>query len=165
MEDQSRFKDAHTTAYLFAAFRKDYAVTDPLFKLLDHGFKDVLHKYDNVRALFSAWGHAGGDAGTLWNFIKDNSFGWEKLLTFAFRAACVSFARVNAGDGWAIEQLITHQWAEGELEKIANSPDAGIVHRAVDGAEMWLQANDVFPAWRRGEVADVILRDWSQHNH
>ena len=168
MENQSRFKDGYTAGFLFAGFRRDYAGTDRLYGTIDGGLKNIFKEFDavdNLRNLFLAYSHAAGDAASLWHFIKGNSFAWEKLLTFAFRGACASFARVNAGDDWAIEQFITHQIDDGELEMIGNAPNARITHKAVDGQELWMQANDVFIAWRRGEVADVILRDWAQHQH
>lgn len=168
MENQSRFKDGYTAGFLFAGFRRDYAITDRLYRTIDGGLKNIfkeLDAVDNLRNLFSAYCHAAGDATTLWHFIKDDSYAWEKLLTSSFRGACASFARVNGGDDWAIEQLITHQIDDGEFEKIENVPDARITHKAVDGPELWMQANDVFVTWRRGEVADIILRDWAQHQH
>ncbi len=165
MRDQSRLRVAYATATLFAGLPRDYSVTDQLFHELDRSFKNVLSDYDSVRNLFSAWGHAGGDAATLWHFIEDSSYAWEKLLTFTFRASCAGFARVNAGDDWAIEQLITHEWRDYELTEIAKSLHPSISHRAVSGSEMWGEANGSFLLWRRGEVADVILRGWSKHSH
>lgn len=161
MENQSRFRDGYAAACLFAGLPKDYSITDPLFRALDAGFKNVIGDYDSVRNLFYAWGHAGGDAATLWHFIKDNSFAWEKLVTFTFRAACVSFARMNGGDDWALEQLIAHQWRDFELHVIEEGVGSGIGHKAVDASELWMEANRSFLIWRRGEVADVILRRWA----
>ena len=163
MKNQSQ--DTHNVAFLFAGLAKEYSVTDPLFRLLERAFKELFSDVDSVRNLFLARGYAGGDAALLWHFLKDRHFAWEKLLTHAFRAACASFARVNGGDDWAIEQFITHEWGDWEPKKIGNSTDSQIGHESVGGSEMWMQANDAFVTWRRGEVADVILRDWSKHQH
>ncbi len=161
MQNQAQFGDAYAAAYLFAGLSNDRAVTDVLYRQIDPDLGD--HGAASNR--FMAWGYVGGDAATLWHLVRGDSYTWEKLRTFGFRASCAACARVSAGDDWAIEQLITHEWRDYEFTEIKNSPDASISHQAVDSAELWMQANDPFVVWRRGEVADVILRDWSRHAH
>jgi hypothetical protein len=166
-------KGAYTAAFLFAGLAKDTAITSRLFGELKTAMASTDDRYSHASDLFSAWGHAGGDGSTLWHFIENDIYAWERLVTFAFRAACAGMARVNSGDNWAIEQLITHELREGEIHahellKIRNSPAAKIAHEAVGEAELWAQATGPFAPfliWRRGEVADVILRDCSKNDH
>jgi hypothetical protein len=165
MRNQSQFKDSYAIAFLFAGLPKDSAVTAALYEQTKLVLKSLLDDYDPSTRLFMAWGHAGGDAATLWHFISDGGYAWEKLCTFAFRASCASFARVNASDDWAIEQLIKHEWRDYELVEIGNSPEARIAHESVAGYELWGEANHSLLMWRRGDVADAILRDWSKHQH
>ena len=165
MRNQSQFKDEFAIAFLFAGLPKDSAANVALYQQMELSLKSLLDDYDPSTRLFMAWGHAGGDAATLWHFISGNSYAWEKLCTFAFRASCASFARVNADDNWAIEQLITHEWRDYELIEIGDSPEARIAHESVAGYELWGEANHSLLMWRRGDVADVILRDWSMHQH
>jgi hypothetical protein len=164
MRNQDRFKDAHSAAYLFAGLSRNRTALNALYSQFEHERLTSLN-YDPVSNRFEAWGYAGGSAAALWNYVRDNDFAWEKLATFAFRAACASAARINADDLWAIERLITHQRTDYSFTEIDNSPDAKISHQAVDGSELWGQANDVFVTWRRGEVADKVLRQWSVHSH
>ena len=171
MRDQDQFKDAHSCSYLFAGIRESYEATrtlyeqispdftggpDPAFKALDWG---------PASNRFASYGYAGGIAGSLWNLVKSDKRTWEKLATFAFRGACATVARKNEGDLWEIEELITHEWGDFELVRIAGLPDAAISNRAIQSSELWSQANDPFMTWRRGGVADEILRQWSQHDH
>jgi hypothetical protein len=163
VRDKSTFGDAHACAYLFAALDKDRHITDTLY----NHFRSRLpyRGDDSVSDCFLAWGYAGGDAAILYHLLEDDSYAWEKLATFAFRAASGSFARINAEDDWALEQLVTHQLDDGEFVKIDDSPQAKIRHHAIDGSEIWGEANGPFVVWRRGEVADIVLRDWSGHKH
>jgi len=157
-----RFRDAHAAALLFAGLGKETADTNALYTQIK---TDLANYNSDAGPAFEAWGFAGGDGGTLWHLVKESSFAWEKLITFVFRAACASLARFNANDDWSVEQLIKHKWGDFEVEMIGDSPESKIPHAAVDSSELWLQANDPFMVWRRGEVADTILREWSHHAH
>ena len=160
MQSQDRFHDAYVAAYLLAGLSDNRVALNALYTQLNTGAN-----YYEQMDRFIAWGYAGGDASTLWHFVSESSFMWEKLRIFAFRGSCYAFARMNARDCRAIEQLITHEWPDHKLQEISNTPDTVISHQAVDSAELWLQANDPFMTWRRGEVADEILRRWSRHDH
>jgi hypothetical protein len=171
--DRMQKPGAYAVGFLFAGLPKETAITARLFGELKAAMASTTDGYYRATDLFEAWGCAGGDASTLWHLIEDDSYAWEKLATFAFRAACSSMARVNARNDWAIEQLISHELGTGgirkyKLREIGNSPDATIAHGAVGESELLAQAIGSFSPfliWRRGEVADLILRDWSRHEH
>lgn len=171
MENQDRFKDAYTAAYLFAGIGENREAIQALGAQLATGFQEgnptsaTYIDYSPALNRFMAWGYAGGSSSTLWHYVSGSSFAWEKLATFAFRGACAAFARMGASHSWAIEQLITHEWPTNKLLEISDSADAGLSHRAIQGYELWMQANDAFSTWRSGEVADEILRYWSRHAH
>jgi hypothetical protein len=171
MQNQDRFHDAYAAAYLFAGLGENRMAIDVLYDQLKIGFdrgqptSATIENYELVSNRFMAWGYAGGSARTLWHFVHESSFAWERLKTFAFRASCAAVARTNASDCWAIEQLITHEWQDYELAEISDSPDAAISHQAIDNGEFWASVRDAFMTWRRGELADEILRRWSQHTH
>jgi hypothetical protein len=117
-------------------------------------------------ATLMAYGYLGGDGASIWHLLEEDRHAWEKLRTFAFRSACAACARINVDSLWALEQLVTHRWSDHfEIEKIANSPAESIHQDAVDNAEISLQANHVFTLWRRGEIADHLLQNWSDHPH
>jgi hypothetical protein len=159
-----RFNDAHAAAYLCAGLGSPDALRNELFKQLDEGL--TYDSYYDFASRYEAWGYAGGDASALWHRVSKDHFKWEKLRTFAFRAGCASCARVRAGDQWALEQLITHQWEDYRgLGQIKSGPDEPESNDVIDGAEMAMQAIQVFSTWRRGDVADEILRRWSAHQH
>jgi hypothetical protein len=161
MENQSKFNDSYTAAFLFAGIGDNREASNVLYKQLQVALQD----YSAGSNRFMAWGYIGGDASTLWHLVRDSHFAWEKLATFAFRGACAATARIRAQDCWAIEQLITHEWRDLHLAPISDSPDASVSNDAVQAHELWGQANDPFLVWHRGEVADEILRRWSRHNH
>jgi len=168
MQNQDRFKDAHAVAYLFAGIGENREAIQTLDAQLATDFQEgapTSSTYYPASNRFEAWGYAGGYVNTLWRYVSGDSFAWEKLATFAFRGACAAFARTGASSSWAIQQLITHEWPEYELVEISDSPDALLSHDAIQGHELWMQANDVFMTWRRGDVADEILRHWSLHAH
>ncbi|BCM88879.1 hypothetical protein IAD21_00721 [Abditibacteriota bacterium] len=172
LQNPNKFKDGYSAAQLFAALGE---APDALRAQLKIGFdrgQATSAVYDNYMSFadrFVAWGYAGGEPALLWNYMREDSFAWEKLSTFAFRGACASVARMQAGDCWAIEQLITHEWDDdwddSKPVKISNSPDAEISRTAIDETELGRAANSVFTVWRRGEIADQILRNWSTHAH
>lgn len=166
MQDQDRF-NAYAAAYLFAGINDNHEALKALDAQLATDFRKgepTSSTYYPASNRFLAWGYAGGYVNTLWHYVSGSSFAWEKLATFAFRGACAAFARTGAGS-WAIQQLITHEWPEYELVEICNPPDAPLCHEAIGAEELWAQAYDVFVTWRRGEVADEILRHWSCHAH
>jgi hypothetical protein len=171
MAIQNQFNDSYSASYLFAGLNKDPSVIDALYKQIQVDFPDenpapaTFHDYGPASNRFVAWGFAGGDSSTLWRRVEKSSFAWEKLRTFAFRGSCAALARMNEKDCWAIEQLITHELKDGFLDEISSEPVDTLSHGAIESQELWLQANDAFAAWRRGEVADEILRSWSQHAH
>lgn len=162
----------HTAAFLLAGVADTRRASSGVFDLLSAGFDtrgrpsgQMFEDYHPYTDLFEAAGYAGGSASALWHHVSTSSFAWEKLSTFAFRAACFSFARVNASDAWALEQLVLHTWRGHEVATISTDASALVPNGAVDAAELWMQAYRVFGAWRRGEVADEVLRRWSNHEH
>jgi TIR domain len=172
MQNQDRFNDAREAAFLFAGIGENREARDALYAQLEKSFHDrrptgdTYLNYSQVSMRFLALGYAGGDAGMLWYWVSGSSFAWEKMATFAFRAACASFGRMNASNFWAIEQLITHQWLDNHFVTIGDSPDAEISNEAISSGELWGEANYTFVTWRRGEVADKILdRCMSRHAH
>lgn len=164
---------SYATVYLFAGLRENRRALDAIYRQLATGFQHgeptsaLFNNYEPAVYSFMAWGYAGGSSSTLWHFVNKSSFAWEKLKIFAFRASCLAVARMSASDCWAIEQLITHEWdnADSDLVTISDSSGDTISPAAVDSGELAMQANDTFLSWRRGEVADEILRSWSQHPH
>lgn len=168
MQNQNQFNDSGSAADLFAGLGENRSAIDALYAQIKSGFRDEYPASAtiwNTAHRFLAWGYAGGESSHLWHLVEKSSFAWEKLKTFAFRGSCAAFARTNADDSWAIEQLITHEERDHELCKISGEPVDRVSHDAVAGGELWLQANDAFVTWRRGEVADQVLRRWSQHAH
>jgi hypothetical protein len=164
LADPKRFKDRHAAAFLCAGLHPSQGFQNALFEQLQQGFS--YSAYYDFADRYAAWGYAGGDASALWHAVRGDHFKWEKLRTFAFRAGCASCARINAGDLFALEQLVTHQWDGYEgLVEIANDPASRISNESVHAAEIATQAYDAFLAWRRGEVADEVLRRWSTHEH
>ncbi len=163
MESQQAYGDANAIAFLFAGLEVDSQITRELFTQI----KADIGKYSREGAMsrMAAYGYAGGDGASIWYLLKESGYAWEKLRVSAFRASCAAFARINTETSWSIEQLITHHGGPEELEKIGDSPDAKIPHYSIEGSEMWGEASHTFIAWRRGEVADVVLSDWSQHPH
>jgi len=161
-----------SAAFLFAGLEEDRDLIEALYSQISGDFPQgrpssaMFRDYSPASSRFWAWGYAGGSTATLWHYVRNSSFAWEKLKTAAFRASCVATARTRAGDCWTIEQLITHKLGEdGEMEKIGNSPDTVISHNAIEGSELGGAANTEFLLWRRGEVADEILGRWSGHEH
>lgn len=158
------YYDPFPISFLFSGLQQSRAVDGELYKrirssiqALDPGAAD---------ATMMAYGQTGGDSASIWYLVTENHLAWDKLHTFAFRSACVSCARINAGSLWALENLVTHFWNDFVgLEKIANSPDANIPNSAIDSAEIHYEPTHQFTLWRRGEVADIVLRDFSQHEH
>jgi hypothetical protein len=165
LKGENEFGDAYSAAFLFAGLSKPREFTDELYTRIKADIDN--HRPGNADAALMAYGHAGADGASIWHLINQNSYAWEKLSTFAFRSACAACARINTGSSWTLEQLITHRWDRNgfELEEIVNSPDAPVYRIAIDDSEMSLQANYTFKMWRRGEVADQVLRDWSRHSH
>lgn len=176
LRDQDRFGDADTAAYLFAGISENRKVCDALYAQLETGFSKgqptsaIFVNRGPFINVFRARGYAGCYAYILWDCVSKSSFAWKKLAFVAFRAACASFARIT-GDSWVIEQLITHERRDGdwELSTISDSPEdmhgPGVVTDIVDDSELRQAANDDFLEWRRGEVVDHVLREWSQHAH
>lgn len=164
LADPERFKDRYAAAFLCAGLPGSQAFENALFEQLQERL--TYGNYSDFAERYMAWGYAGGDASTLWHAVSRDRFKWEKLRTFAFRAGCASCARENAGDLFALEQLVTHQWDDDQgLVKIGNDPESRRSSESVDAAEIAMQAYDAFLAWRRGEVADEVLRRWSTHAH
>jgi hypothetical protein len=163
-ENPDRFKDAHTAAALFAGTSDSRKVTNFLYPRFERG-RLTPRNYYPVTHRFMAWAHAGGSAGALWDYVREDMYAWEKLKVFAFRGACAAAARVDAGDLWAIEELITHRDERSSLKEIDNSPGVSISNDAIEAYELSGEGNRVFMIWRRGDVADKILRSWSQHPH
>ncbi len=170
MKNAGHFYDP--AAFLFAGFEENRDLIEALYSQISGDFPQgmpsdaMFSDYSPVFSRFAGWGHAGGSTTTLWHYVRKSGFAWEKLKTAAFRASCVATARIRAGDCWTIEQLITHELGEySELEKIGNSRDTVISHKAIEGSELWGAANHEFVLWRRGEVADEILGQWSGHGH
>jgi hypothetical protein len=165
LKGESEFRDAYSVSFLCAALNKPSGFTDELYAHIK-GDIDKFRPGDADAALM-AYGHAGADGASIWHLIRQNSYAWEKLSTFAFRSACAAFARINTGSSWALEQLVTHRWDRDgfEPEEIVNSPVAPIHRIAIEDSEIHSQATYTFMIWRRGEVADEVLRDWSRHAH
>jgi nucleoside phosphorylase len=163
MKNQDRFSDGYAVAYLYAGLERDPSIVDDLYAQLPASglFKDYSIPLNYIRA----WGYAGGDSSILWHRVKEGGSAWEKLSTFAFRASCAAFARINARDSWAIEQLITHESRDYDLVELSSGPEDLVSNRAISGQELSLQANDTFLTWRRGEVADEVLQSWAEHAH
>ena len=112
-----------------------------------------------------AWGFAGGTAWPLLRFAEEDAYAWEKLATFAFRGACASVARVNEADWNVLEALVTREWRDGELVEIDREPDAAIGMRAIAANEIWGEAIYTFLIWRRGALADELLRHAPSRPH
>jgi HEAT repeat protein len=164
LDHQHQFNDGRGAAYLFAGLPQSRSSTDDLYARMTENFTH--HAYGDFAERYMAWGFAGGDGGTLWHLVKDDSFKWEKLRTFAFRAGCASCARVNPNNLWALEQFVTLQRRDYEgVVEIPNDPEYSISHNAVTAADIDFEANYTFVEWRRGELADEVLRSWSSHPH
>jgi nucleoside phosphorylase len=163
MKDQSRFDDGYHAAFLFAGLDRELSIENDLY---DQITTTPLHEHKRIANSFMAWGHVGCDGSTLWHRVKDSDWAWEKLATFAFRASCASFARINTKDSWAIEQLLTHEFnGDSDLVQLSAGPDGQISRRAVGNDELGRAADNPFMTWRRGEVADEVLQSWAQHSH
>jgi nucleoside phosphorylase len=159
LEDQDKHNDSHAAALLYAG-AGEAAAGSALYDLMKRGYDDGAG-----RARFSAWGHAGGSAWALWHLVKEDGYSWEKLCVHAYRGACASVARVREDDLGALEELITHEWRDGQLSEIGEAPDVQISNHAIGGDELWGEANDSFLKWRRGALADEVLRKWAAHRH
>lgn len=161
-----------SAAFLLAGVSDADRARNGVFAALERGFapdggprSELLNDHKRYSALLEAWGHAGGSAGFAWNNVSASAFAWEKLSTFAFRAGCASFARVNGDDDSALKQFVMHTLYDRDLVEITARPGDPIPGKAIDSGELWLQAYRNFAIWRRGEVADVVLRHWSTHDH
>jgi hypothetical protein len=146
LKDGNEFGDALSVAFLCAGLRKPRRVTDELYIRIKADIDN--HRPGNADAAVMAYGHAGADGASIWYLINKNSYAWDKLRTFTFRSACAAFARINTDSAWVLEQLV-------------KSPDAS-AYRAIDDSELSSQQNLTFLIWRRGQVADRVLRDWSR---
>ena len=158
LQDQ-RHTDAHTCALLYAGAGTGAAKHD-LHALIKRGDDNGAGA-----ARFRAWGFAGGTAGPLLRFAATDSHAWKKLATFAFRGACASVARVNEADWNVLETLVTREWREGELAKVDADPDAKLPASAIDTYETAGEAFYTFLMWRRGALADEILREARSRVH
>jgi hypothetical protein len=165
LKGKNEFGDKFSAAFLCAGLSEPRMISSGVYGPIKAEI-DKLRPGDADAAVM-AYGYAGADGASLWHLINENSYAWEKLSTFVFRSSCVSCARTNAGNLWVMEQLITHRWdREGfELEGVGNEPDATVRRIAIDDSEMWGQSTHTFLIWRRGDVADQVLRDWSGHAH
>lgn len=166
-DDKSKFS-RYSAAFLFAGISDVERAQSGIFEILKSKFNSqgsIVGDYYPLTDIFVAWGYSGGSANTLWNYVSEDNYAWDKLRTFAFRAACASFARVNEHHAWALEQLVTHASGGFRPKLISTDPEETIPNSAVDPGELWLQAYRTFIVWRRGEVADKVLRDWSGHEH
>ncbi|UWZ84231.1 carboxypeptidase-like regulatory domain-containing protein [Occallatibacter riparius] len=165
LQGKNEFGDKFSAAFLCAGLSDPSSISTGVYGPI----KAEIEKFrpGDADAAVMAYGYAGADGASLWHLINENRFAWEKLSTFVFRSGCVSCARINIGNLWVLEQLITHRWdGDGfELEKVANSPDASVRRIGIDDSEMWGESNHTFLIWRRGDVADQVLRDWSGHAH
>lgn len=157
----------HSAARMFAGIRNADAVQNLLYPILEASFepKALHHDYSRTSDVAVAWGAAGGSAATLWHLVSKSDYGWEKVRTFAFRGACIAYARFDDRGAWALEQFITHAKYDDDDGSVPIDPDARITGHAIDAEEMWLQAYQPFANWKRGVVADDILRNWSVHAH
>ena len=165
LKGKNEFGDKFSAAFMCAGLSEPRSISSGVYAPIKAEI-DKLRPGDADAAVM-AYGYAGADGASLWHLIKDNRYAWEKLSTFVFRSGCVACARINAGNLWVMEQLITHRWDRDgfELEAVANSPDAPVHRIAIDDSEMRGESNHTFLIWRRGDVADQVLRDWSSHGH
>jgi nucleoside phosphorylase len=159
---QTRYQDSHAASYLFAG-TSAAKVQDSLYPLLGVDLAD----YGASASRFVAWGRAGCDTGALWELVHKSHFKWEKLATSAFRAGCASLARAGPTRLWPLEQLTTSYWdGDGfKLLSVGDNPDEAVSNEAIAPSELQLAATGDFVSWRRGEIADEILREWSAHSH
>src|SRR5262245_55859883 len=128
MQDQRRHHDAGAAAFLFAGLADGQRVRDDLYRLIEPCFDAndlpthaAYADYEPLWNLFTALGHAGGDASLLWRWVRASSYAWEKLRTAAFRGACASCARRRTDAVWAIESLVTHVWRDFGMAKIGDA--------------------------------------------
>ncbi len=165
LKGKNEFGDKFSAAFLCAGLSEPRSISSGLYAPIRAEI-DKLRPGDADAAVM-AYGYAGADGASLWHLINKNSYAWEKLSTFVFRSGCVACARINTGNLWVLEQLITHRWDRDgfELEEVANSPDAPVHRIAIEDSEMWGESTHTFLIWRRGDVADQVLRDWSGHAH
>ena len=164
LKDDSRYHDALPVSFLFSGLEQSRKVDGELYKRISASIQ--ANDPGAADATVMAYGQAGGDSASIWYLIKENHLAWDKLHTFAFRSACAACSRIDTGSLGTLEKLVTHFWQEYVgLEKIANLPDATIAHSAVDSAEIHYETSHDFTLWRRGEVADLVLKDFSSHEH
>jgi hypothetical protein len=164
LSDQQRYAEPRLAAFLCAGLPASPALHRALYEQLSEGFTET--GYFDFAARYEAWGFAGGRATALWNIVSRDEFQWGKLLGFAFRAACASCARVEA-DLWTLERLVLHTWQDGGRSVEMANADAST--REVSGglymSDVEVDVRYAFGMWRRGAVADAVLRDWSEHAH
>jgi hypothetical protein len=165
LKGKNEFGDKFSAAFLCAGLSEPSSISSGLYGPIKAEI-DKLRPGDADAAVM-AYGYAGADGASMWHLINENSYAWEKLSTFVFRSACGSCARINTSNLSVMEWLITHRWDRDgfELEEVANEPDAPVRRIAIDDSEMWGQSTHTFLIWRRGDVADQLLRDWSRHAH
>jgi HEAT repeat protein len=109
-----------------------------------------------------AWGFAGGEPAVAWRCAKAE---WDRHGVFGFRAACASVARSHPTNLWALERFITYVEDDSDSHEIPNDPTTRVTNESVGAEELWGEASFTFLMWRRGELADEILRSWSRHEH
>jgi hypothetical protein len=158
LSEKSGSFDPRCAAFLIAGVADTQTVKAGILRLLDDRF-DETGKYIS---LFEAWGYAGGEAGLLWDYVSKRSYLWEKVNSFAFAAACASFARANTSDAIILERFVTHC---GPLDEISLRPEDPVPETAIGAHHLYWEPYFTFGQWCRTEVSDEILNLWSTHRH
>ena len=172
LEDSEKIFSRSVAAFLFAGTLHTKTAKIVTYDLLRTGFDRNDHPTEKFNSkplhfadIFEAWGYAGGSAFELWLPVTKSAYVWEKLRTFAFRAACGSFARSNVEDGQIVQKLLTHTVGDNGLEPISEDSGVPLSTRAIQDNSAWFEVFFGVDSWARGPVVDELLSSWSCHRH
>lgn len=168
LQQPERAGDPWTAAVLLSGLPTSTHVVTEIKRLLtedfDNGF--ALRSENAAAARLLALGHAGARAGEILQYVDHDNYAWEKLATWAFRAACAAFARDDRSSGGAVARMVVQTGPSQEPFPSPNISAKLIPPGAIRIAEIDSELHGTFLIRHSGAAVDDILLNWSsESNH